>query len=490
MATLSALFITSLLIYAKLAQSPVRAETRDEFHGKSRPYLEGYLAGSSGHAPSDPKSQEYCAGYIDGLSKMCLGGSNVTRESSTVSLKSDTVSVSRTPPNTTDNRSLIAELAGSIPSRSENVRLTQSLNFTPPPTGSNHPSNGAPAYGCSQQASGAAPPTDGTKSRVTSGAGYSLGGASHLPRSWSEDNGGVITPKGAFHADTAVWTSHVPSHQAKIIRNDFAIAQPRSAITYQGTKIGGVAPTRHSDHAVTTSLAPQPSLTGYSGNQPSARVGSVPQHSVFGDDKYIVTSTTTTIEANKAAINTRYHSHENQPSLGTNISHNSTYDGAMDDLVQMKTTSGGFNGSTKHEKNTSSVGTSYPTNNNGNNTPRSKMPTSTSTPQGSPSKSTSSPKKVTSPRHQFQKLKEKVGDYKEKVGDYLDRSSYCGGGESGAPSRAESPDPKHMSPEEKKRWRDNWRAKLGAAKRQEDIEVKKWRKDGGGSGGNAGSGDR
>jgi hypothetical protein len=155
----------------------------------------------------------------------------------------------------------------------------------------------------------------------------------------------------------------------------------------------------------------------------------------------------------------------------------------MDDLAEMKTASGGFTGTTKHEKNTSSMGTGYPTNSNGHNTPRSKMPTTTSTPAGSPSKSTSSPKKVTSPRHHLQKLK-------DKVGDYLDRSSYCGGGESGAPSRAESPDPKHMSPEEKKRWKDGWRTKLGGAKTKEAAEVKKWRRDGGGSGANAGPAEK
>ena len=443
------------MIIAEHEQSPVRAETRDEFHGKSRPYLEGYLAGSSGHAPADPKNQEYCAGYIDGLSKMCLGGSSVTRESSTISLKSETISVSRTPPNTTDNRSLIAELAGTIPVRSENVRLTQSLNFSSPPSGSNHPGNTPPSYGgdSSSHAPGSSYPADGTKSRVTSG--YNLAASSHLPRSWSEDTGCVTTPRGSFHPSSGPW--NVTAHQTKIVNNDFAIPQPQAAIPSHT----GVSVNRRTDRMVSTSLASHPSLTGYSGNQPAARVGSVPQHSVFGDDKYVVTATKTTIEATKTL-------HENQRSISTTVSRNSTYDGAMDDLAEMKSNT---SDALKHQKNTSSVGTGYPA---GINTPHA---SNVATPAASPSKSNASPKKVTSPRH-LQKIKDKVVDYLERS------TSYCGGergGErSGELSRPESPDAKHMSPEEKKHWRDGWRNKLAKAKNKEQQEIQKWRREGGG----------
>jgi hypothetical protein len=409
---------------------------------------------------------------------MCLGAATATRESSTVSLKSETISVSRTPPNTTDNRSLIAELAGTAPNRGENVRLTQSLNFSSPPSGSNHPGNEPTSNGTANHAPGASYPSGDTQGRVASG--YNLAGSSHLPRSWSEDTG--APSKNGFNPSTGPW--NVPTHHPKVINNDFALQQPQAAtITSSHAPSAAAVPgaytvNRRSDRMVSTSIASHPSLTGYSGNQAGgARVGSIPQLSVFGDDKYVVTTTTTTIEANKTATTAaaRYPLHENQRSISTTVSRNSQYDGAMDDLAEMKAPGSCAAEAAKHQKNTSSVGTGCPNTNPGANTPRTTKHSATATPSGSPTKSTSSPKKVTSPRHRFQQIK-------EKVGDYLDRSSggYCGsGGVSGEQSRSESPDPKHMSPEEKKRWKDGWRHKLGVAKAKEDVEVKKWRRESG-----------
>jgi hypothetical protein len=440
--------------------------------------LEGYLAGSSGHAPAEPKNTEYCTGYIDGLSKMCLGAAQVTRESSTVSVKSGTISVSRTPPNTTDNRSLIAELAGTAPLRSENVRLTQSLNFSSPPSGSNHPDHEQPSHNAANHAPGTSYSSEKTKSRVT--PGYNLIGSSHLPRSWSEDTGGVA-PSKTFQPSNGPW--NVPTHHPKVINNEFAVVQPQSAtITSSHTQSiaagsGSYTVNRYSDRMVSTSIASQPSLTGYSGNQSGARVGSVPQHTIFGDDKYVVTTTTTTVEASRNATTgaARYPLHENQRSISTTVSRNSQYDGAMDDLAEMKNSGSNATEAMTHQKNNGSVGTGYPTNNMGNHMPRKTKESNAATPCASPSKSTSSPKKVTSPRHRFQQIK-------EKVGDYLDRSGgYCGsgGGGSGEQSRPDSPDPKQMSLEEKKRWKDGWTHKLGVAKAKEDVEVKKWRREGG-----------
>lgn len=413
--------------------------------------------------------------------------------------------MSRTPPNTTDNRSLIVELAGTAPGRAENVRSTQSLNFSSPPSGSNHPGNEPVNYGGEGShfhptGTSHPPSSNHTKSRVTSGTNFTHSGAgpnslsSHLPRSWSEDNGGAASPNSSFHRTTGPW--NVPSRTPMVVSStDFAIAQPQSAIISSTTSS---FPPAHAKQAsgtsvnrrvISTSVASQPSLTGYSGNHPSARVGSIPQDRVFGDDKYVVTSTTTTVKSERVKTSTT--GHENQRSVSSAVSRTSGYDGTMEDLQEMRTALPAAGSETKHAKNTSSIGTGYPTTaatGSGNATPRvnhSTKPSTQATPSGSPTKSTTtnpSPKKsFTSPRHFGQKIKDKVTDMMDRSG-----GAYCGGnvnGEaSGAQSRAESPDPKMMSPEEKKRWKDGWRSKLGVAKGKEEGEIRRWRREGGGSG--------
>jgi hypothetical protein len=66
---------------------------------------------------------------------------------------------------------------------------------------------------------------------------------------------------------------------------------------------------------------------------------------------------------------------------------------------------------------------------------------------------------------------------RDKVGNFLDRPSYCGGSGGERSDEVKSPDPKHMGPEEKKRWKDGWRNKLHAAKVREDVEVRRWRNE-------------
>ncbi|KIW06610.1 uncharacterized protein PV09_02324 [Verruconis gallopava] len=445
--------------------SPVKAETRAEFHGKSKSYLEGYLAGSSGHAPSDPKNQEYCSGYIDGLSKMCLGGTNLTRESSTISLKSQMITMSRTPPNTTDNCSLIADLAGSQPNRSENLRLTQSLNFNSPSSVSRHTCNDAQANGSECQAQRTPYQIDNTKAPHL--PCHDFQGPTHLPLSRSEESSGsnASRPKGFFLPSSGPW--NLPPQQPKTVCSDIPASHSLTAVSSSTC-----AAARRCNRVVSTSNSSQPPLAGYSGNQPSARVGSMPQHSVFGDEKYLVA--TTTIEASKTATS-RFQLHENQNSISASASRGSQFDGAVDELSDMKTARPS-NVHLPMECCTSSVSRKTDQQ-EAVCTPRtgasSKMANpAVTTPSVSPSKSNNTtPKKITSPRHRMQQIK-------DKVGDFLDRGGHCGGSErNGDISRAESPDPKHMSPEEKRRWKDGWRSKLGAARAREDVEVRKWKKE-------------
>jgi hypothetical protein len=408
---------------------------------------------------------------------MCLNGSSVTRESSTLSLKSETISVSCTPPNITDNRSLIAELAGSQPTRSENIRLTQSLNFSTSPTGGNHPSIEPPSYNDGSHLQGNSYSHEhNAKTRAPSS--YNLSGQAHLPRSWSEDNSGVSPPSSSFLPSSGPWSLDVPSRHPHCIDND--AAPPQSAVsshshhanTTSAGNTGTYTVNHRSDRMVSTSLTSQPSLTGYSGNQPSAaRVASIPQHSVFGDDKYVIN--TTMIEAKTAT--TRYPlGHENQPSVSTTVSRGSQYDGAMDDLSEMKdavpTTAS--KEPTKHVK-TSSAGYSGGTPRT-HTTKLSVTNSAAATPPASPSKSSStSPKKVQPPARQ------RMQQFRDKMGGLIDCGTHCASGErsSEPASRTESPDPQKMSPEEKKRWKVGWRTKLHSAKVREDAEVRKWKRE-------------
>ena len=99
----------------------------------------------------------------------------------------------------------------------------------------------------------------------------------------------------------------------------------------------------------------------------------------------------------------------------------------------------------------------------------------TETPPASPTKSNASPKKVTSPRHRIQQLA-------NHARDFLGSGSSCGSDrererERTDNPRPESPDPKKMSPEEKRRWKEEWKAKFRQLKNQETQEMRKYKKD-------------
>jgi hypothetical protein len=92
-----------------------------------------------------------------------------------------------------------------------------------------------------------------------------------------------------------------------------------------------------------------------------------------------------------------------------------------------------------------------------------------STPPVSPSKSGSSPKKLASPKHRIQQLA-------SHARDLLGSGSSCGS-DRGDKNRSESPDPKTMSPEEKRHWKDEWKLRFREMKNKETKAIEKYRKD-------------
>lgn len=215
-------------------------------------------------------------------------------------------------------------MAGNQPNRHghENIRQTQSLHFSSPEgnhynggTSQGHPSGNATHMPSTSF------PQDNSRNGTRAPSGFAGAGQTHLPRSWSEDNSAASPPrlpsppKSSFLVSNGLWNIQ-QSHP------DITVASAHSAVPSHTTAAYSSV-TRLSDRVVSSSVHSHPSLTGYSGNRTelTARVGSVPQHTIFGSDKY---------EQHSRSTMARHDAHSNRE-----MSHHSQYDGAMDDLAEL-----------------------------------------------------------------------------------------------------------------------------------------------------------
>jgi hypothetical protein len=413
--------------------SPSGQDVRTQFSGKSRLYLEGYIAGTDRAAPAD-NSADYVEGYCEGLKKKAISkrpsGSHST---STTSPKAESISHStqRTPPNTA-NACSVASLVLSGSRHPENVRLVQSAAHLPV------------QENFDQQRLESTP---GTKNKNN---------ANQVASSFPPDH----------HSRRYCQFGHQQTTYALLER---AISDVRVHNKSSQDNIVGWSATPvpighhyHSKDAITSSggslqrerifSMPQSpynsSLNPYAGNrhEVTARVSSVPQRSVFGEEKYGKTDS----KLAASGLRTREWSGHSQ------------IDGAMDDLAEMVTPAAPI--AEVHSKPTSSSGNTHHQRTGGQNqaSHHARFPIDPVSPAISPSKSSSSPKKMTSPKQRIQQLARGII------------------GTSGAErSRPESPDhdPKKMGPEDKRRWKEDWRNKFAKLKRDESDHIRKYKKE-------------
>ncbi|TLD34767.1 hypothetical protein E2P81_ATG04932 [Venturia nashicola] len=431
----------------------VSPSIREEFNGKSKEYLEGYVTATAGNAPAG-KSADYVNGYCDGLKSASAMRRSDSRSTSTISLKSSTsVSRSKTPPNTAHNLSHASSRDQHRDQHYENLRVRQNPNTFLP--NNSFSSNAEGALGTQSQFGNnhsASLPREQRRTFSTFGAQQSA--FTHVTRSYSEFDGSSSPPKTIDFANSPWNNPHSCQSLKDRLQEDINAATVRLAKP---------APQRR-ERVVSASFPPHPvSLNHQSGNSTgqTARIGSIPQLSYFGDDKYASGSSEPF-----PGIDSKLHFHSERSTREFSAHSSRQVDGTMDDLAEMvepvKLDAKGP--AMEPGKRTSSKAS-----------PSKMAPPYAETPPASPTKSNASPKKVTSPKHRIQQLA-------SHARDFLGSGSSCGsdresGRERGERSRPESPDPKKMSPEEKRRWKEDWKKKFRQLKTQETAEMKKYNKD-------------
>ncbi|QDS74578.1 hypothetical protein FKW77_008201 [Venturia effusa] len=431
----------------------VSPSIREEFNGKSKEYLEGYVAATAGNAPTG-KSSDYVNGYCDGLKSASAMRRSDSRSTSTLSLKSSmSMSRSKTPPNTAHNLSHASSRDQHRDQHAENLRVRQNPNTFVPHN--NFALNVEGTSAAQSQFGNSLPaslPRDQRRTFSTFGAQQSA--FSHVVRSYSEFDGSSSPHKPIGFADSP-W-----NHP----RNEYQSLKDRLNEDINAATVRLAKPTpQRRDRVVSASFPPHPvSLNHQSGNltAQTARIGSIPQLSYFGDDKYASGSSEPF-----PGIDSKLHFNSDR-STHEFSAHSRQVDGTMDDLAEMvEPMKLDVKGPLMEPgKRTSSKAS-----------PSRMPPMYNETPPASPTKSNASPKKVTSPKHRIQQLA-------SHARDFLGSGGSCGSDredvrERGERSRPESPDPKKMSPEEKRRWKEDWRKKFRQLKTQETAEMKKYNKD-------------
>lgn len=431
---------------------PVSEDIRKEFEGKSQLYLEGYVAAVAGGAPAEPSNREYVDGYCHGLKvKSSQAVQHNSRSASTISLKSDSLTHSKTPPNTAERS--YTSLAP-VSTSAENVRLSQAGGYLPAHSGFGQHGSAPSASGNHQVTSSSYPP-DHSKGNSFSHYGvHPTTNFAPLDRALSEAR---MQNNSSYSADLpdTIWehSRSVPS----------LACRSKESITANPIPVGR-------DRIMSANQASN--LMGYSGNrhEVNSRMVSTPHRDVYGEDKYGFTS----LSEPRSKIDSKFAQCARQ---SRDRSANSQLDGAMDDLAEMVTppTGGKSRGSATRDSHQSVVGTI------GSQRPsvddsayrgpvpppghRARFPTDPVSPPSSPSKSTSSPKKITSPKHRIQQIARGMLG----AGSGSDRS--------GPSSRPESPDPKKMGPEAKRQWKEEWRTKFSHLKNKETEGIRKYKKE-------------
>lgn len=427
---------------------------REEFNGKSKEYLEGYVTATAGNAPAG-KSADYVNGYCDGLKSASAMRRSDSRSTSTISLKSSmSMSRSKTPPNTAHNLSHASSRDQNREQHYENLRLKQNPNTFLPHNG--FISNTEGASGIQTQFGNNHPaslPREQRRTFSTFGAQQSA--FTHVSRSYSEFDGSSSPQKTIDFADSP-WNN--PHNNCQGLKE--RLNEDINAAT---VRLAKPTPQRR-DRVVSASFPPHPvSLNHQSGNLTgqTARIGSIPQLSYFGDDKYASGSSEPF-----PGIDSKLHFHSERSTREFSAHSSRQVDGTMDDLAEM----------VEPVKLDAKGPVMEPGKRTSSKASPSKMPPPyAETPPASPTKSNASPKKVTSPKHRIQQLA-------SHARDFLGSGSSCGsdregGRERGERSRPESPDPKKMSAEEKRRWKEDWRKKFRQVKNQETAEMKKYNKE-------------
>jgi len=353
-----------------------------------------------------------------------------TRSTSTISLKSE-VSC-KTPPNTATARS-VGSTGPSHPNRHENVRLTQSTTHLLQPD--------RLSFGHQETfgTSGSAPDHSQATSSILPDEGKPLSYVNQqdsllpLQRAISKAPVRHNSSRDTDIAETAIWnvrsipiglSNHGKAAMSGPVRHEIPAGRERIMSTSQ--------PQQHKSQ-----------LSEYAGNRHTAavRVLSAPQGMIFGDDKYNVRPT--------AELQSKADGEFHVTRVPREWSGQSQIDGAMDDMAEMATPAEEY----------SKAGASFT---------HTMFSTDPASPPASPPKSGSSPRKLSSPKARIQQLashaREMIGSVSERI-DHKERP------------RPESPDPKRMGPEEKRRWKAGWREKFDGLKRQETAEIKKYKKD-------------
>lgn len=431
----------------------VSSSIREEFNGKSKEYLEGYVTATAGNAPMG-KSADYVNGYCDGLKSASAMRRSDSRSTSTISLKSSTsMSRSKTPPNTAHNLSHASSRDQYRDQHYENLRVRQNPNAFLPNT--NLSSNAQATSGTQGQFGSNHPaslPREQRRTFSTFGAQQSA--FTQVTRSYSELDGSSSPQKIIDFAESPWNNPHNCQGLKERLQEDINAATLR---------LPKPAPQRR-ERVISASFPPHPvSLNHQSGNLTgqTARIGSIPQLSYFGDDKYSSGSSEPF-----PGIDGKLHFHSERATREFSAHSSRQVDGTMDDLAEM----------VEPVKLDAKGPVMEPGKRTSSKASPSKMPPPyAETPPASPTKSNTSPKKVTSPKHRIQQLASHARDF---LGSGSSCGSERGGGrERGERSRPESPDPKKMSPEEKRRWTEDWRKKLRQLKTVETAEMKKYNQE-------------
>lgn len=440
-------------------QSPVRicASIREEFNGKSKEYLEGYIAATAGNAPAG-KSADYVNGYCDGLKSASVMRRSESRSTSTISLKSSgSLSRSKTPPNTAHNLSNASLGEQKQDQHYENVRLRQQAKGLVPHNnfGPGHLQEGTSAPNHIGNNHSASLPREQRRNFSAFGPQQSAAAFSHGARSYSEFDGSSC-PQQPTDFACSPWNNN-PHSNCQRLKDRL-----NEDISTTALRLAKPTPQRR-ERVASTSFPPHSlSLNHQSANlsNQSARIASIPHLSYCGQDKY-----TSVSSEPFPGIDSKLHYHSESSTRGFSA-HSRQVDGTMDDLADMVepmmlNAKGPLMEPGKRTRSETS--------------PSKMRPQYTETPPASPTKSNASPRKVTSPKHRIQQLA-------SHARDFLGSGSSCGSDrdrerERSDKSRPESPDPKRMSPEEKRRWKEDWKQKFRHIKTQETQEMKKYKKE-------------
>jgi hypothetical protein len=394
---------------------------------------------------------DYVEGYCDGLKKRATPTHpSDSHSNSTTSLKTEALSQStqRTPPNTASAHSTISlTLSGS--KQAENVGFNHLASYLPQQGNFNQQSSEGTLdtnnNKISSPGSLSFPPD---QNRTFSQIGLQQNNFASLERAisggptqnnFSQDNGNSGWSSTPAPVGRPYHTKHTITSGGGPMRRERILSMPQN------------------NHNA--------ALNHYAGNRHelTARVSSVPQHSVFGEDKYGYTSMA---KDPYGKIDSKVKSSGHQ---AHEWSRHSQVDGAMDDLAEMVTPSAAFteerlepissSANPHHQRSGGLHHDSYHTG----------FQTDPVSPPASPTKSASSPKKFTSPKHRIQQLARGIigSTGSDRNLERIDRA------------RPESPngDPKKMGPEEKRRWKEDWRNKFAKLKREESDHIRRYKKE-------------